>query len=662
MENVLIDHSSCRVELPMHDYIESNTNDQIDLRELIVTLWAHKLFIAFTVGLGVILGGYNALTAKTEYRSVAVFKLDSEASNGFSLGGELGALAKLSGVSSMNSSGEMTPEQINGRIFIQNLDKKINFQADGYLNTYNPNAVESFWKSQFKSAIGWQSSSVDDQESIWQAIVSNFSESVSIDETDSGSIKIAVIHEKALRAAEIANAIMNEIILIKEKQKKKEIDGKLSYLSNTLAEALGAMELSQSKLKEFVLENSALPLQSFSIGSVELDALREQMSRTSELHEAVAALLYMLQNSEVDQSDYVKLRERFPVVDQVEFRRVLGQNEIISSWNWPEISSVTAVLDTLSERKVRLQSQIKAAQLDAERSGRALEVFAKLEREAKVAEASYQVLIEQVKTQSVISGYQPDNSEIYEYASPSVRPSAPNRTLYLALGAILGLFSGLAISLIFALWRGVHYSKNSLQAGAQAQLTASVRDLMHLRNKSLNELEVLLLKNPLPTLRSLAVEVNKSGAKQIIITSSRAKLKSIDTAKALACYMQLDDIKVAIINFSERSKKLDIKEEMPSVGSFIAETGGHLSILWPDGDLLAIDLVSRRDFLNNVQSLHSTYDLVFLCADDVDAISLLSALEGQKTFHIMVARIKHTKSRVLTNMRSLLPIQGLLHD
>ena len=49
-------------------------------------------------------------------------------------------------------------------------------------------------------------------------------------------------------------------------------------------------------------------------------------------------------------------------------------------------------------------------------------------------------------------------------------------------------------------------------------------------------------------------------------------------------------------------------------------------------------------------------------ADNADAISLLSALEGQKTFHILVARIKHTKSTVLTNMRSLLPIQGLLHD
>jgi len=51
-----------------------------------------------------------------------------------------------------------------------------------------------------------------------------------------------------------------------------------------------------------------------------------------------------------------------------------------------------------------------------------------------------------------------------------------------------------------------------------------------------------------------------------------------------------------------------------------------------------------------------------LSADDGDAISLLRALEGQKMFHITLARTKKTKSATLAQMRSLLPIQGLLYD
>ena len=82
----------------------------------------------------------------------------------------------------------------------------------------------------------------------------------------------------------------------------------------------------------------------------------------------------------------------------------------------------------------------------------------------------------------------------------------------------------------------------------------------------------------------------------------------------------------------------------------------------PDGNLDAMKLLSQRGFLQNIQSLDTTFDLVFLCADNEDVISLLSALEGQKMFHITLARIKKTKSATLRQMHSLLPIKGLLHD
>jgi hypothetical protein len=75
-----------------------------------------------------------------------------------------------------------------------------------------------------------------------------------------------------------------------------------------------------------------------------------------------------------------------------------------------------------------------------------------------------------------------------------------------------------------------------------------------------------------------------------------------------------------------------------------------------------MELLSQRDFYNNIKSINSTFDLVFLSADDGDAISLLRALEGQKTFHITLARTKKTKSATIAQMRALLPIQGLLYD
>ena len=647
----------------MQDLLNSESKDGIDLRELFITLWAYKLFIASTCALGIMFGGYYTLNSDKEFTSSAIFKLDKDKSTGLSINGELSGLASLAGLGSRVETSKLPVDQVNGRIFIQNLDTKLNFQADPYFNTYNPNSVDPKWKSLIKSAIGWQKSSIDAHEATWQGIAEEYSKNVVLKETLDGSIKVVVTHVNPQRAAEIANVIMDEIISITKNKQDAEQDQQLFYLSNTLAGALGDLEVSQSKLKEFALENSALPQESFAAGSLELNELRKQLSRASELHEAVAALSLVLQDKTKDQDTYLALRQRYPIVDQVEFRRVLGQNEIISSWSWPESSTIDAVFDTLTERKSRLQSKINASQINAERSGLALAEYAKLKREAKVAEATYTVLIEQVKAQSMAAGYRPDRTEIYEYAFPSIIPSAPKRNLILAFGAVLGLFVGSALSLFLALHRGVFYSKNSLVTGAQARLTASIRALLPLRNKSLNDINTMLVKKPRSVLRDLAVEIHKSAATHVVVTSSRAKLTSNDVARTLASYMQSDTMKIAVIDFSSRTKKLDIDRERLSIGSFVVtESLGHISILRPDGDLAAIEQLSQRSFWKNTQSLNSTFDLVFLCADNSDTISLLSALEEQKAFHISIARTKKTKSATLIHMRSLLPIQGLLYD
>ena len=165
----------------MQDLLNSESNDEIDLRELFITLWAYKLFIAGTCALGVVFGGYYALNADKNLHLLAIFKLDQETSGGISLSGELGALANIAGFGAGLAATILPTDQITGRIFIEKLDAKLNFQADPYFNTYNPNSVDPIWKSLIKSAIGWQKSSTDAQEAIWQGIVAKYSKNIVLD-------------------------------------------------------------------------------------------------------------------------------------------------------------------------------------------------------------------------------------------------------------------------------------------------------------------------------------------------------------------------------------------------------------------------------------------------------------------------------------------------
>jgi uncharacterized protein involved in exopolysaccharide biosynthesis len=648
----------------MQDLLNSESNDEINLREMFITLWAYKLFIACTCVLGIIFGGYYALNINKVFTSAAIFKLDNGARKSISLGNELNALASFVGIGSSSNPMAIPLDQITGKIFIEKLDKKLNFQAETYFNTYNPNPVDPKWMSVIKRVIGWQKKfPANVEDAMWEGIVKKYSKNIMVDITEEGSIKIMVTHEVPQRAAKIANVIMDTIINIQKKQKDDDQDQMLFYMSNTLANALNDLEVSQSNLKEFAIKNTAMPLESFTAGSLQLDALREQLDRTSELHDAVAALLLMLQNKTTDQNNYLALRKEFPIIDQVEFRRILGQNEIIGSWGWPEINTVDAIFDTLSERKSRLQSQINSSQLDAERSGFALETYARLQREAKIAEATYTVLIEQVKAQSMLAGYRPDKTEIYEYASVPTNSSTPKRDQILVLGAVLGLFVGVALSYLLSLRRGVYYSKESLKAAVHAPLTDSISAIKPLRKKSLDDVNKMLVKKPCSVLRDMAVEIHNSDTAQVVITSLSAQLTGNDLARAIAMYMQSDSIKVAVIDFSSKAKKLDIGARRFSFESFVvAESAGNVSVLTPNNDLTAMELLSQKDFAKNMQSLSSTIDLLLLCADNGDATSLLRALQGQKTFHISLSRTKHTKSADLAHINSLLPIQGLLHD
>jgi uncharacterized protein involved in exopolysaccharide biosynthesis len=648
----------------MQDSLNSKLEDEINLRDLLITLWAYKLLIISTFVLGIIYSIYYIQNADKKFTSTAIFSLYNNSSSALSLPkGGLNSIVGMSGFFNSNSTLGLPIDQVSGRVFIQKLDAKLNFQTDPYFNTYNPESLDPIWKSFVKRTIGWQKSSIDAQEAIWQGIVKKYSQNVVLDKTKDGSAIIKVSHVNRHRAAEIANVIMDEIISTKKIKINTEHSKQMSYLSGTLAKALSDLEASQSNLKEFAMENSATPLEKFALGSLKLDLLREKFNQTSELHKAVAALLIILQNNTKNQANYMALREKFPIVDQVEFRRVLGQNEIISSWSWPEVNSVITVFDTLSERKSRLQSEINVSQIDAERSGLAVETYAKLEREAKIAEATYTVLIEQVKAQSMASGYQPDRAEVYEYASASIYHSAPKRNQILSLGAILGLFLGIVLSFFLAIYRGVYYSKKSLKTGAQANLTFSVRTLLPFRNKSLKDASIMVVKKPRPVLRDMAVEIHKSGVTQVVVTSLSSMLLGNDFAQALASYMQSDTIKVAVINLSSRAKKPDINCERLPVGSFVvSEQANLVSVLRPDGDLAAMELLGQKVFWENIQSLNSTFDLVFLSADNADAMTLLSALEEHNTFHITLARTKKTKSADMIEMRSRLPIQGLIYD
>ena len=330
-------------------------DDEIDLSELFASLWSHKILIALITGISIFLSGFHALTTEKQYTANAVFNIEQRNSKGLSLGGELGALASIAGFgSSVGSGTDLLLERIKSREFILEANQKLALSDDTFFNTYNPNAKDPAWKSLIKTLIGWHTPDRTKQLMVQEAVIKGYLGSIAASSTGAGAIQISVTHINPKLASDYANGLMELVREIIEDQDNTSKASRLSYLAETLADALQDMEAAQSKLKEFALQNSAAARENFVSGSVRLDTLRVEKREAEEFMTVLKRLEKLVKIGNLDREAYETLRVSSPIVDDVNFRRILGMSETISAWRWPNLETIKQVSETLKDRSKRL--------------------------------------------------------------------------------------------------------------------------------------------------------------------------------------------------------------------------------------------------------------------------------------------------------------------
>ena len=110
----------------MQNLPSSESNEEISLREIFTSLWAYKLFIAGTCALCIFFSGYYILNAEKEFTSTAIFRLDQDRATNNLFGGANRGLFNLSGYGGVLSANLLPIDMVAGRIFIEELDQKLN--------------------------------------------------------------------------------------------------------------------------------------------------------------------------------------------------------------------------------------------------------------------------------------------------------------------------------------------------------------------------------------------------------------------------------------------------------------------------------------------------------------------------------------------------------
>jgi hypothetical protein len=243
----------------------------------------------------------------------------------------------------------------------------------------------------------------------------------------------------------------------------REVD----YLGEQLSKVQSEMDVAVMQLQEFSISRNALSLEDLVRRSTQLVKLRETRDATRKMFDGVAAMIAVSQSGGV-RADVL---QSYPELLSSEFRiqsQMSGGELPVSELPIDRLEQISSSLSLrLDDIDAAIVSSENSAKISADEASELLA----LQREVKVQEATYQVLVEQYKARSVMSGFAEASGTILQFAVPPLEPSAPKSSLILALGAVLGIFAGAGI----ALARGVTSGRlHTARAIAEAVMAGKV--------------------------------------------------------------------------------------------------------------------------------------------------------------------------------------------
>jgi len=636
--------------------MRSNFNydkDENNLREFLMCLWFHKVFIFVVSIIALFICVMYGLGQTKLYSAKAIFSVNGEdrSNNNTKITAALG-------INTVRPEPlKVIGEQISSRIFIDQVGLLLDFKSDPFFNSYNPNYKDPEWKRLIKEVINFPKNKVNHNENIWQGIISTYNDNLYFRITEANNIVLSFTHTDPNRASDIVNTIMTHIIQSIEIETDNERSEKLKYLSNTLATALDKLERSQSILKEFSITKATNPFEAFEMATAKLTNVTTTYDQATILYNATKALLEVLKNKTPNLQDYNILKNQHPIIDDVEFRRIFGQNAIIREWSWPDIETVMTVFETLEDRRSDLLFNINQATKVSEDAVKNVQEYEKLLREVNVAEATYTVLLEHVKADSIMAGYKPDFSKVYEYSSPPTVSSYPNYKIYAILGLIFGLFTSSILSIIFAVRKGSFYSISTIISNRSISYIENSKFLKKYKNIKILKIEAIYNKMNSTPLRKLIVEIIASKKNIILISDLYSLNRGFDLAKLLGVTLQNNNSKVAYIDFS-----LSETQKISDDNFSIIDEYKNLKILSPSKFDRSIDFFTQKNALTKLNMLKEDYDTILICCKTNDAQILAQVLNMDSTYHIALMRKGKTKLTYYDKIHDLLPVEAIIYE
>ncbi|MGB0797692.1 MAG: GumC family protein [Planktomarina sp.] len=426
--------------------------DEIDLTQLLRTLWRGKLWIIFCAIVTIFIGGYYAfVSAVPEYTSQATVTFESRDSQVVDIESVMGGL----GGDQITINTEV--EVLRSRGLIEKLVRRLNLLEDPEFNVgLRPEkqfSVGGIIRQGIALVSGPQEEKAPKSEQeVFNSVVVAVMEKIAITNIRQSYVfHISVVTQDPEKSALIANTLAQVYILDQLEVKFEATETATAWLTDRVGELQIALEAAVEEVKNFNSSSELISPETLAALNRQIKDLRERERDTKDLIEASTARLAALEAAQATNDIEVMAKQ----ADDRSLTRIL---EIIKNQATPDRTTFDAryiqIMDRIKLDTSRAIAQADAftksvADLEAQVSVQSEDLvkLQQLEREAEASRLIYEYFLGRLKETSVQQGIQQADSRVLSSAVVPLRASSPRKPIILVLSALLGIIFGAATTL-----------------------------------------------------------------------------------------------------------------------------------------------------------------------------------------------------------------------
>ncbi|MDP3341046.1 polysaccharide biosynthesis tyrosine autokinase [Frigidibacter sp.] len=441
-------HNPAQVQQPSAPTVSDET---IDIAGIVSTLWRGKIWIALCTVIMVLVGGYYAYVAATPlFQSTSVVILDTREEQVSGLEGVLGGLGGDTTV--VNTEVEVLRARSLMRKVVQSLDLttdpefNIALQAPSTADRLK-DAIRSLLPSPAKPALDPDQA----EKQLVDSVVSTLLAKTIIRNVPNSLVfQITVESENAIKSATIADRIAELYILEQLQVKFDATEQATDWLSERVIELQASLEAAEGRLQDFRASTQLIDEQTLLALDRQAKDLRDRIAASESQSAALTQRAEALRGA----SDRAA---QAAVSDDAVLKRLLAESGGTLS---PEdnrsfdlrfeqiLSRAELEATRSSDQLASLRAGLSEFEGQIERQSADLITLQQFTREAESSRLIYEYFLNRMKETSVQQGIQQADSRVLSDAVVPDMPSAPRKSLIVAISGFLGLMLGTGIVLL----------------------------------------------------------------------------------------------------------------------------------------------------------------------------------------------------------------------